>query len=206
MYVISPVAEDAVYGRLREGPVLCSLSHPSKRAGTCRLVYCEALRFSEHQYFKYSVMPQLQNSPIAPVIVGAIGALLGAVIGAGATLKSQSLQSQREMASQCIASNAKREETLRQKAELYVAALSEQVAFFQQNNSFGVRDAREKLADVQKTAFVLSIYAGQDLSSKSIATVRSMEAVFMATCGSRSSFRAQETLRFRCSMASKFSR
>lgn len=124
-------------------------------------------------------MPEPTNSPMFPAILGVVATLLGAAIGAGATLKSQQIQGQHEMVSQCIVASITREETLRKKAETYVAALSDQISFFQQNHEFEVRKAREKLSEVQKAALVLSVYAGQDLSLKSIAAVMAIEAALV---------------------------
>jgi hypothetical protein len=137
------------------------------------------------------------SSAIRLAMFSLLGTVVGSIIGGGAVVGSQYMQGQRELNIACQTTFTKQEELLRQRAEIFLVAVSEQISFFRQNNQFEVSKAREKLGEVQKAAFSLSAYASPDLSIKSIAVVTAIDAALdpMQSSDIRSSAsRVQEAL------------
>ncbi|MFN3885717.1 MAG: hypothetical protein ACK4MG_02060 [Aquabacterium sp.] len=117
-----------------------------------------------------------ETSSIITAALGITGTLVGAAIGAYASIKGQSIQTERETVAACVASIDKKEELIRSRAEAFLLAMSDEISFFREHNEFELREAREKIAPLQRAAFSLSAYAGPNLALKSLGVVTASDA------------------------------
>lgn len=124
-------------------------------------------------------MAESSSASIITVALGIAGTLVGAAIGAYASIKGQTIQTERETIFACVAFIDKKEELVRSRAEAFLLAMSDEISFFREHNEFEVRVAREKIAPLQRAAFSLSAYAGPNLALKSLNVVTASDAALM---------------------------
>lgn len=89
-------------------------------------------------------MAESNTFALVASILGVAGTLAGTAVGAYASLKAQSMQTERDEVAACIASIDKKDELLRSKAEAFLVAMSDEISFFREHHEFEVRLAREK--------------------------------------------------------------
>ncbi len=114
------------------------------------------------------------NTEVRVAFIAGLAALIGAIIGAGASIITSQLQLESELRKIRAENTKSQQDIFQSKSSQILGNVADLISYFDANNKYSLNDAKARIAVARRSVFELAIYLPPESAMKAISAVEAL--------------------------------